>query len=209
LVAITATGGAETYSSSWERYLAQANSFYEEGEWLPALRSYRRVRALRADLPQDDEICYRMARCSELARGDLNSLLPATLGCELDYGGKAMRWLWDTYGYYVQESEGDARWVYDKRALRELLRFHPESSYADEAEYVLTKYSFVIDPATPFEKAQTYLPVVKRYERLLERYPNTNLRPDILEEIAFLKDPGGDHPEWIRHYWQSNAIKYP
>ena len=182
---------------------------YEEGDWLLAVHAYREVRALRADLPQDDEICYRIARCSELGRSCVASLLPSGLGCELVYGDKVMRWLWDTYGYYVQESEGDACWKYDKRALRELLRLHPDSSYADEGEYVLTKYSFTIDPGTRVEMAQTYLPVVKRYKRLLERYPDTNLRAAIVEEIAFLRDPTGEHAEWIRHYWRTSGVRYP
>lgn len=207
LISITATVGAETYSSNWERHLAQANSFYEAGEWLRALDCYRSVRALRADLPQDDEICYQIARCSERGRSSLSGLLPATLGCELVYGDRIMRWLRDTYGYHVQESEGDACWVYDKRALRELLRLHPDSSYADEAEYVLIKYELVMP--NPIEMGLTYPEAARRYERLLERYPDTNVRADIVAEMAFLREPTGEHPEWIWRYWHTVAVRYP
>jgi hypothetical protein len=208
VVYIGTTTAAEG-SRTREVYLAQANSFYEEGEWLAALQWYRSVRALRADLRQHDEICCRIARCSELGRSRLHGLLPAGLGCELVYGDKIMRWLRDTYGYYVEESEGDACWVYDQRALRELLRLHPESSYADEAEYVLIKYSFGIDPGMRTDRAESYAPVVQLYERLLERYPDTNLRADIVAEMAFLRDPTGEHAEWIWHYWHTRGVRYP
>jgi hypothetical protein len=200
---------SEEHRFGWQQRLAVAHRFYEDGDWLLALRSYRGVRAEHADLPNDDETCFRIALCSELAIPMLESLMPARLDAEWVYGRKVMTWLRDTYGYYVEVSEGAAWWVYDKRALRELLRLHPRSGHADEAEYVLVKYELVYLKRDPIQICEAYPEAVGRYERLLERYPNANLRPTVLEELAFLKDPGGDHSESVRHYWSTAAFRYP
>ena len=204
-----AAGGSGEHRFRWQQRLASANRMYEEGDWLVALRAYRDVRAEHADLANDDEICFRIARCSELAIPALESLLPSGLDAEWHCGGKVTGWLRDAYGYYIEVSEGDAQWVYDKRALRELLRLHPRSGYADVAEYVLVKYELVYVKRGPIQIYEAYPEVVMRYERLLERYPDTNLRQTILEELAFLKGSGGDHSESVRHYWVTAAFRYP
>lgn len=205
-VSLASTAGVEHYHFAWERRLAWANQMYDGGDWLHALSLYREVRAEHADLAIDDEICFRIARCSESALRSLDGILPAVLSAHYQYGSKVMDWLRDAYGYHVEESEGDARWVYDKRALRELLRLHPGSSYADDADYVLVKYDLI--KYDPMGIQQTWPEAVRRYERLLERYPDTNLRGTILEELAFLKDPNGEHPERVRDYWHSVRIDY-
>jgi hypothetical protein len=187
-----ATRGQEAPLDSRHVWLAQADQMYLDRDWGGALWAYREVRVWGPDLPNDDEIVWRIARCSEMFKGCLGRLMSARMDADEIYGETMMKWLDSTYGYYIQTSEGDSLWSYDKRALRELLRLHPNSDLADDAMYELVHYDLIEQYPTVLmagwpEMGGIARAGIRRYREILTRYPNTNLRDRIVSNIAALE----------------------
>jgi hypothetical protein len=202
VAAATGTRGQREYRGEWEFLLHSADQMYSEGDYGGALHSYRRVRALRADLWNDDVTCWRIAGCSEKFIGCLSRLLPANMEAEQVYGHKLMKWLRQNYGYYIEISEGDSCWIYDRRALRELITRHPRSELADDAMYELVKYQLIHEEGSPSDMiagwptmAEVVRKAIERYRGILARYPKTNLKDRIVSNIeamkAYLASKGG------------------
>ncbi len=200
-------GPAPRNTSYYDACVHEAEEAYKERNWGWALHYYREARSSDSQNPHDAEIILRIAECSEKALDALSTVIPAELNAESTYGSKILDWLDEEYGFYIEESEGDAIWQYDKRALQEFLKKHPDHAKADAVAYVLVKWDLMHnDPMAFMGPRLRAIAIVRsaitRYQQILKRYPKTNLRARIESDIEAFRSyvrGSGDIPKgW--HY---------
>jgi len=194
-----------------QRYLAAAKSDYGQREWSRAFWEYKDAHLYHPEDPRDPEALLMIADCAMKALPGFAVVLRAGLDAEYTYGEKVMRWLRNTYGYYVVTSEGDSAWRYDKRALRELLRRYPDHEQADKVAYVLVKEDLMF---VKYDQAVFFTPdaralacareFIAQYEAILRRYPSSTIKRQIESEIALFRayvKSGGPLPASISNPW--------
>jgi len=181
--------------SGYEHGLESAKEAYHQGRYARAFGHYKDARSLHPEDERDPEVLLMIADCAQRQVSVVHDLLGAGLdeGRE-SFGPRFMRWMRDRYGYYIEVSEGDAIWRYDKRALREFLKLYPDHPQASAVAFVLVREDLLhreYDPAVFFVRDARALACARefiaRYQEILRRYPRSEKRSQIESEIAMFR----------------------
>ena len=187
---------AREYLSQYERALEAAKDAYHQGQYARAFWHYKEARSLHPEERRDPEVLLMIADCAQRQVSVVHDLLCASLDAGQDsFGPRFMRWMRDRYGHYIEVSEGDAVWRYDKRALREFLKLYPDHPQADAVAFVLVREDLLHrehDPAVFFVRDARALACARefiaRYQEILHHYPKSEKRAQIESEIAMFRD---------------------
>jgi outer membrane protein assembly factor BamD (BamD/ComL family) len=176
------------------RYLANADKYFAAREAGHAVGSYKGFLEEFPNDPRADYAIYMIGESCRLARTQM--IVPAYYFTEFNPGGDSRQYralaqyLARTYGMYADVSEGDSYWYYDMRAYRELLKRYPKSQYADDCEFLLVEpqqqrraWAIGMGP----EVAKTAQGLIRKYETIFRRYPDTNRRDDIRKAVSELR----------------------
>jgi len=165
------------------------------------------------EFPESKQYTWGLQRMGEAMQGLLQTqyLRPIENGQEEKTAREAFL---STYGTYSCWLTDNARLTYDGSHYRKLLKDDPDSNIADEAAYRLALLRS--DPQARPEKIEQE---VQDLGRVLERYPATSFRYEILymmayryhqlyEHYAYSNRPGAANPAKAQHYRKQAVYLY-
>lgn len=166
---------ARQHGNEDERFFLEAQKALDSRDYVDAIEKFS---LFLQQFPKSPKYSWALQRLGESYEG----LLDADWQRRIERGDNrdlVTREFLNRYGKYGVWVEQNGKLFYDKRHYRMIVEKFPDSPIADEAQYRLIVLSDNSD-----QDPTTIASDLAKLEEILEKYPTTSLRPEILYHIA-------------------------
>lgn len=169
------TPSAERSGNEDERFFREAQKALDARDYVDAIEKFS---LFLQQFPKSPKYSWALQRLGESYEGllDVGWRRRIERGENRDLVTREFLNRYGTYGVWIEQN---GKLSYDKRHYRMIVEQFPDSPIADEAQYRL-----IVLSDTPDQDPAAIIADIAKLEEVLEKYPTTSLRPEILYHIA-------------------------